>query len=740
MALNKSYWNWDINTGCIDGGEFLRALFNLDCHLSEIKLETLSSKCTDDELQIFKTAFKAHVESHGKVPFQAESTHHISEKNEPIQVLWFGEVVKWSNSGEPLKMAGVIKKKIKKTPDRKLSKDDAFLYQRLMENLNESIFFKDLESRFILINTNCAIKFGLTHPNEAIGKTDFDFFDKEHAQKAYDDEQLIITSEQPIFQQIEKEIFAGNPNKIKWASTSKLPLYDSEGELVGTFGITRDITNQKTIEERLQKSDELFSKLAELAPGFLYLHEVDAHGKVTFPFVSEGIRELFGISPDAIKDSFMPLVEKVHPEDIRRVLLSIKKSVDTASEWDCEYRIYNPKLGLRWVKGKAKPERQCDGSLISPGYITDITDLKEASELNKELKVQFQSVFNSAPNLIFVKDLEGKYIMANEAASNFFGQTADEIIGKTDLDLGVPEEMATMYLETDKKVIENNKPEFFPGIAVEGKEERTFWYQTIKVPFHQEINKKPAVLSIVTDITERKEREQELNETISIVGEQNQRLTNFAHIVSHNLRNHAGNISMLLSLYDPDESEEERQEMLEFLKKASDGLNETIQDLNEIVDQQQKSIDQFKEINLSKVIGKVKRILANEILTNNVTFDEEIPDALTLHYNPAYLESIILNMYSNAIKYRNPNKTPLIKVNVYAKEGHTYFEISDNGLGIDLEKHGDKLFGMYKTFHGNKNAKGIGLFITKNQIEAMGGKIEVQSELGTGTTFKIRLK
>ena len=104
-------------------------------------------------------------------------------------------------------------------------------------------------------------------------------------------------------------------------------------------------------------------------------------------------------------------------------------------------------------------------------------------------------------------------------------------------------------------------------------------------------------------------------------------------------------------------------------------------------------------------------------------------------YNPAYLESILLNFISNSIKYAHPDRTPIITLSFDKIKNE--MKISDNGLGIDLKKYGSSLFGMYKTFHNNKDAKGIGLFITKNQIEAMGGKISIESEPNVGTTFTV---
>lgn len=398
-----------------------------------------------------------------------------------------------------------------------------------------------------------------------------------------------------------------------------------------------------------------------------------------------------------------------------------------------------PKKGLRWLRGKAKPEKQPDGTVIGYGYITDVTEKKEIYSANVRLKRQFQAVFNSVPNLIFVKDLEGKYIMANKAMSEFFGYEPDEIVGRTDVDFGISKKKAGAFREYDRKVIESDEPLFIPEDKTIRPDGTEVWHQTIKVPFQEAESNKPMVLSIVTDVTKRKQKELELNNSLNIIGQQNKRLTNFAHIVSHNLRNHASSISMLLELFSEEESEEEKEVLMENLTLASKRLNETITDLNEIIDEQYNTSEALKEVALGEYVSKIKQILINEINLHNVTIKEHIPDDLTIKYVPAYLESIILNLLSNAIKYRHPERTPIIKINAFEQNNHVYLHVKDNGLGIDLEKHGDKLFGMYKTFHGNENSKGIGLFITKNQIETMGGLIEVESKPGKETTFKIRL-
>ncbi|MES2418020.1 MAG: PAS domain-containing protein [Bacteroidota bacterium] len=245
---------------------------------------------------------------------------------------------------------------------------------------------------------------------------------------------------------------------------------------------------------------------------------------------------------------------------------------------------------------------------------------------------------------------------------------------------------------------------------------------------------------IMIDITNSKEAEEALNYSFNLVTEQNKRLLNFSYIVSHNLRSHASNIQGITELIENAKSEHEREEMVQLLKTVVGNLNETLLNLNNVINIQ-TSIDVIVEpLILNDYILKTLTTLNAQILAKNVKFMNKVDDTVQISYNRAYLESILLNLISNAIRYRDISREPIISLTCFEENGQLVLRISDNGIGIDLKKYGDKMFGMYQTFNGNADARGYGLFITKNQVEAMGGKIEVESALNQGTTFKVYFK
>ncbi|GAB1855243.1 hypothetical protein MHTCC0001_00760 [Flavobacteriaceae bacterium MHTCC 0001] len=300
-----------------------------------------------------------------------------------------------------------------------------------------------------------------------------------------------------------------------------------------------------------------------------------------------------------------------------------------------------------------------------------------------------------------------------------------------------PEEHRVLARRTFLKCALEGK-KFDVEIKMLTKNGRSFWVRAIGRPVFDNNKEIIGVRGVFQDIDLAKEKELSLQRTSNIIASQNKRLFNFAHIVSHNLRSHVSNLALISELIDSYENPEEKLDLLDNIKDITGSLNETIEHLNEVVTirtstNKSKTKVYFEET-LNQVLNSIGQIIANDNATINADFSEfEYID-----YIPAYLESIFLNLITNAVKYKHPDRNPIINLKTKVENSRPVLEISDNGLGIDLEKFGDKIFGMYKTFHYNSDATGIGLFITKNQIEALNGEISVSSEVNVGTTFKIQ--
>jgi signal transduction histidine kinase len=269
--------------------------------------------------------------------------------------------------------------------------------------------------------------------------------------------------------------------------------------------------------------------------------------------------------------------------------------------------------------------------------------------------------------------------------------------------------------------------------------QKEIWVRAIGKAIHAENAKDIiGVRGVFQDINEQKEKELAIGASIKTITSQNKRLVNFAHIVSHNLRSHAANLSLTLELEAEETDAVQKTKLQENIHKISDSLNETITHLTDLVVAQTETHEIKKKVALNKIMQHIEDVLKAEILESNATLKVNFTKCTEIDFVPAYLESILLNFTSNAIKYRNPHVPLVITIESGIEAGKPILQVSDNGLGIDLAKHGEHLFGMYKTFHGNPNARGIGLFMTKNQVESLGGKISVKSELNKGTAFKIQ--
>ncbi|MGZ3813795.1 MAG: PAS domain-containing sensor histidine kinase [Mucilaginibacter sp.] len=265
------------------------------------------------------------------------------------------------------------------------------------------------------------------------------------------------------------------------------------------------------------------------------------------------------------------------------------------------------------------------------------------------------------------------------------------------------------------------------------------WLRVKGVAVIDEYGKCITARCIFQNIDYIKKKELDVQNAVNLLSDQNKRLQNFAYIVSHNLRSHTGNLKFMVNLHDQTDVADDKKEIFTHIKSISDSLKTTIEHLSEIVKIQAEIGKERKRLDLESTFKNVMSILENNIESAHAVIEYDFSKCPDVNYIPAYLESIFQNLLTNSLKYKHPDRAPLIKCYSSREGGHVYLYFEDNGLGIDMERFGDNVFGMYKTFHQNPEAKGIGLFITRNQIEALGGTISLESKVNEGTKFTIKL-
>lgn len=390
-------------------------------------------------------------------------------------------------------------------------------------------------------------------------------------------------------------------------------------------------------------------------------------------------------------------------------------------------------------------------------------------------EVNYKKLYNSSPSGYFCSLPDGTIIVSNKKFLDLTNYTREEVIGEkkvTDfLSLGGKIYFEYIYAPALKLngTLEEINFNFikkdgtkFPVLvnSVEVKDKEGLHLYTHSVIFNisqrkkyeQELlkaKKKANDLSdelIVVNKELRSSSELILNQKLQLeqfnqhLENKNRQLSSFAHIASHNLRAPASNLVALNNLYKESTDLEDRAMIFSKLEIVILNLNDTLNELIESVKIQGNKDIANDAIIFDAVFDKTLSILENQLLDSKAIVTSNFSEVPNIEYPKLYIESIMLNLLSNSIRYRSPDRIANIHFCTEVDNHEILLIVKDNGLGIDLEKHGHKLFGLNKTFHRHPDSKGVGLFMTKTQIEAIGGSISVESEVNKGTTFKIILK
>lgn len=338
-----------------------------------------------------------------------------------------------------------IQKEIEqRTETERLLMEERNFFRNIMENVPDAIYFKDLDSKFIRINKSTAAGFQLENPDDAIGKSDFDFFSKEHASIAYNDEKNVISTGVPIINKEEKEPRSSGIET--WASTTKMPFYDSEGKLIGTFGISRDITTRKFQEQLLASSEMKFKTLFETNNDAIFIFDENGIldcNKKTF--------ELFGLDEaDRTWFNIYDFSPPYQPEGISSIE-KINKKIAEALEGEAqEFEwVYIRKEGTTFIADVTLSRVNLDNKYVLQSIVRDITERKAAEEIVKK----YGEVFQNTKMGIAICDPEVNFIQSvNPSFSEMLGYNQNNLVNKAIFDL-LPDESIVKFQECYNNVL-----------------------------------------------------------------------------------------------------------------------------------------------------------------------------------------------------------------------------------------------------------------------------------------------
>ncbi|MBP6180629.1 PAS domain S-box protein [Flavobacterium sp.] len=458
---------------------------------------------------------------------------------------------------------------------------------------------------------------------------------------------------------------------------------------------------------------------------------------------NKGIESVFGYTEDQVGDSSTWWFDKIHPEDSIKMSIKLYSFIEQKTEkWQDQYRFRCADNSYKYVLDRGFLLKDEDGKAIRMiGAIQDITKQKEEEQRLKLL----ETVITQSKDSIIITEANSnnnaipKIIYVNPAFSIMSGYKSDEVIGKTPNLFKGPNSDKQEY----KKLITalKNKEECLIETISYKKTKEEYWVRFSMIPIYNSENELSHWISIQRDVSIEKKQEKEKEQLIRELTQNNKDLKQFSYITSHNLRAPLSNLTGLLNLMEdiPIENQE-LEEILSGFNKSTHLLNDTINDLVKVIIIKDNPSIQKEAVFLNEIFENVFNQLSFQIELYNPIIKLNFEKVSVLNTNKAYIESIMLNLLTNAIKYRSENRKLKITINANEVDDIVYLTFKDNGIGIDLERNRDKVFGLYQRFHNYPDSKGLGLYLVKSQIETMGGNITIESEVNKGTTFTLTFK
>ncbi len=616
-----------------------------------------------------------------------------------------------------------------------LTKEKQYL-QMLMDNIPDTIYFKDRDSKFTRINRAQTLALGLKDPDEAIGKSDADFFDEKHSAAAFEDEQELMKSGLPLINKLE---YIRKATGYKYVTATKIPLLDETGNCVGMVGVSRDVTREQLAEEELKREKELLNLLMDNIPDRIYFKDKDSR----FIRANKAIAQLFG------KDNPEYLYGKTDfdlhdPEHARQAFEDeqnlMKKGKPLVNK--IESHLLDGKRV--WESSTKIPLFDQNNELLGMvGISRDYTKQKQLEEALAKEKELLQKLMDNIPDFIYFKDIDSKYVRINKAVADSLQiKEMSEIYGKCDHDF-FPKEVSDVFLTHEKEILST-------GNAIIGKIEKSFksdgtpiWLSTTKMPIKDEDGKIVGIVGVSRDVTAAELTKQSYQHAKEKAEEANKAKSLFLANMSHEIRTPMNGVIGMADILKRTKLDSTQKEYLDIIMKSGQTLLTIINDILDFSKiESGKMTMESTPISIRNIIEEVADVqiihASDKSLELYTYVDAEVPDFVNGDY--VRLKQIITNLVNNAIKFTAKGEVYVSASynGLKGKKHEVLFKVKDSGIGIAKENQ-KKLFKSFSQVDTSTTRRfggtGLGLAICQRLVKEMGGKFTLESEEGNGSVF-----
>lgn len=523
-----------------------------------------------------------------------------------------------------------------------------------------------------------------------------------------------------------------NGNTLHLFSKGKIVQWDENGNPAQFFVCHVEISGFVKTQQLQKEIQPYFPELLHMLEAGYFIWHLSNNEF----YWSDSFYTLLHYAPGALEPSFFTLVYKLIHADDRNIFLSLfDKPFQDGGVLEKKIRMqtkegfYESFLWKCYVYTNEQQEPYKVTALIarSPTPIKNNypTGLSLLNQLTKETKTAAWKL-----------ELASGQLEISSSLYELLELPHEQPLTLEQIENSYPAASKALHLDALNKALLYKQPQQ-QELQITLNPEKTAWFSETVKSLIDEHGNVTSLLVVLQNIDKIKEHEEEYKNTIHSLSEQNKRLITLSHTISHDLSSYTGNIQMILEIIKSSNDENEKKEFFKTLNEIANVMSNTLSHLNEVIKIQAEARQTKTVVHFQDVLNTIQQVLKPVIEETQAIIETDFSAFNSVEYIPAYMESILLNLVSNALKYRHPQRQPHIHIQTTMVQGKPVLQVSDNGLGIDLAKYKNALFGLNKTFHSHKDAHGVGLFITKNQVEALGGHIEVESEPNQGTTFTI---